>query len=88
MIRRPAAFLVAAFIAIGSIVGLTGGCRAAETQAAAQTEAATPTDDRTQAKARTVEERYMGLSSGPLSQATIADLPDGVVVQSGDLPSA
>lgn len=52
-----------------------------------QAETGTATVDEIQAEtgATTVEAKYMGLSSGPLSQATIADLPDGIVVQSGDL---
>lgn len=75
---------------------LIAGCRAAETNAEAHTEAAPAADGDAEAAAavgnnqpdtgtKTVEAKYLGLSSGPLSQATIAGLPDGVVVQSGDL---
>jgi len=34
---------------------------------------------------RTVEAVYLGLSSGPLAQAVLADLPNDVVLQSGDI---
>ena len=34
---------------------------------------------------KTVSAVYMGLSSGPLAQATIADLPDGLAMQAGDI---
>ncbi|MEA3399962.1 MAG: thioredoxin domain-containing protein, partial [Armatimonadota bacterium] len=85
MSSRPAALFVTALVLAGMASCFTAGCRAAETQADAQTQAADAADTSTQADAQTVESKYMGLSSGPLSQAIIADLPEGVVVQSGDL---
>lgn len=84
MSSKRAALFATALILIASVSCLTVGCRAAETQANAEGPAAVH-DDVVGTTEQTVEARYMGLSSGPLSQATIADLPDGVVVQSGDL---
>ncbi|MFO8081335.1 MAG: thioredoxin family protein [Armatimonadota bacterium] len=77
MSSKRATLFVTAFVLAASALVLIAGCRAAETQAQAQTEFA-PAD-------QTVDDAYLGLSSGPLSQATIVDLPDGVIVQSGDL---
>ncbi len=77
MSSTRAAFFVTALILAGAIIGLATGCRA-ETQGDAQTQAPHTADT------QTVESEYMGLSSGPLSQATIADLPDGIVVKSGN----
>ncbi len=96
MSSARATLLVTALALIGMTSCVIGGCRAAETDAEAQTEVAPaavsdteatePTDtSQVETQATTVEAKYMGLSSGPLSQATISDLPDGVVIQSGDL---
>ncbi len=74
--------LLAFTLALMALAGpLMGGCRAAETQAGAQA----PMGAQDDAQPQTVEDAYMGLSGGPMSQATIADLPEGVVLQSGDL---
>jgi len=85
LISNRSALFVTALALVGSVVGLTAGCRAAETQPAAQAAAADAVDAPTETQAQTIESEYMGLSSGPFSQATIADLADDVVAQSGDL---
>lgn len=85
MIRKSSGLLVLALILAGSTIVITAGCPAAETQATAEPEAALAGDNTAEAATPTVEGKYMGLSSGPLSQATIADLPDGIAVQAEGL---
>jgi thioredoxin 1 len=68
-----AALTIAALVAMVTLAG----CRAAGTQAEAQPEAATT--------GQTVEQAYLGLSSGPLAKAAIGDLAGGVVLESGEL---
>lgn len=74
-------------LASGIILGLlliliAGGCRNAQMQAGTPQDAQTAATD---PSAQTVEGLYMGLSSGPLAGATVAELPEGIVLQSGEL---
>lgn len=85
MTSKRVTLLVTAFILAGSLTTLTANCRAAETPSQADSESTPVGDTRADPGAQTVEGKYMGLSSGPLAQASIADLPGSVVVKSGDV---
>ncbi len=69
--------LSTAILFAAALTSLTGGCRATESRADATAAATT--------QPKTVEELYMGLSSGPLAHAVVGDLPEGTALQSGDL---
>lgn len=80
MSRGAIGLLVAGVIV--ALVAVGAGCTTTTARAEDAVAAATPA---TTADANTVEARYLGLSTGPLRTATLADLPEDLLLRAGEV---